>query len=285
MDGDQKISVAALYRFARWPGFGEHRASLRKVAVAHGVKGTLLLASEGINGTIAGPRHGLDAVLAAIRAIPEIGEVDVKFSAAREMPFARLKVRLKKEIVTMGVEGIDPLRAVGTYVAPQDWNALISDPDTLLIDTRNAYEVGIGTFEGAEDPGTHSFREFPRWVEERLASRAADSTPPKRVAMFCTGGIRCEKATALVKALGVDEVYHLKGGILKYLEEVPQATSLWRGACYVFDGRVAVGHGLAQSAYKLCHACGAPVLAGSAEDGGGYVEGGCAACRAASPSA
>lgn len=277
--------MAALYCFARWPGFSEQRVPLLEIASMHGVKGTLLLAGEGINGTIAGPHAGLDHVLAAIRAIPELGAVDVKFSAAREMPFRRLKVRLKKEIVTMGVEGIDPLRVVGTYVAPTDWNALISDPDTLLIDTRNSYEFAIGSFEGAEDPGTRSFREFPRWVEERLASGASDKTAPKRVAMFCTGGIRCEKATAFVKSLGVEEVYHLKGGILKYLEEVPEATSLWRGACYVFDGRVAVGHGLAQSAFKLCHSCGAPVAMASADQGGGYVEGGCAACRSATEAA
>lgn len=269
----QNISVAALYRFARWPDFAAFRAPLREVAAANGVQGTLLLAAEGINGTIAGSRSGLEEVLAAIRVVPGFADVDVKFSHTKTMPFGRLKVRLKREIVTMGVEGIDPLQSVGTYVAPSDWNALIADPDTVLIDTRNAYEVGIGTFAGAEDPGTRSFREFPGWMRTRLA---AGGMPPKRIAMFCTGGIRCEKATAYVKALGVEEVYHLQGGILRYLEEVPEAESLWRGACYVFDERVAVGHGLAQSPFKLCHACGAPVAAG---DGGGYVEGGCMACR------
>ena len=284
MDADQKITVAALYRFAPWPRFAEHRAALLDIATANGVKGTLLLAAEGINGTIAGARAGLDHVLDAIRAIPELGDTDVKFSTALEMPFGRLKVRLKKEIVTMGVEGIDPLRVVGTYVEPKDWNALISDPDTLLIDTRNAYEVGIGTFEGAVDPDTRSFREFPQWVEARLSRSGSSGVAPKRVAMFCTGGIRCEKATALVKSLGVEEVYHLKGGILKYLEVVPEAESLWRGDCYVFDERVAVGHGLAQSGYKLCHTCGAPIAVPSAEEGGGFVEGGCAACREASKS-
>lgn len=274
-DGDQNISVAALYRFAPWPDFAAFRDPLRALAEAHGVRGTLLLASEGINGTIAGPRAGLDSVLAAIRAVPGLSDVDVKFSGAGAMPFQRLKVRLKREIVTMGVAGIDPLAVVGTYVAPKDWNALIADPDTLLIDTRNSYEYGIGTFDGAEDPGTRSFREFPGWMRKRLAD---DGRPtPKRVAMFCTGGIRCEKATAFVKSLGIDEVYHLKGGILKYLEEVPVAESLWRGACYVFDERVAVEHGLAQGAFKLCHACGAPVAAIDG-DGGGYVEGGCPAC-------
>lgn len=282
MDADQKISVAALYRFARWPGFAAHRLPLHEVAAQAGVKGTLLLAAEGINGTIAGSRAGLEHVLAAIQDIPELGAVEVKFSRACEMPFGRLKVRIKKEIVTMGVAGIDPLRSVGTYVAPCDWNALIADPDTLLIDTRNAYEVGIGTFEGAENPSTRSFREFPDWMKQRLATAEAKGKTPKRVAMFCTGGIRCEKATAFVKALGVEEVYHLKGGILKYLEEVDEAQSLWRGACYVFDERVAVGHGLVQSAYKLCHICGAPVAGQNAEDGGGYVEGGCSACRGVS---
>lgn len=272
----ENISVAALYRFARWPDFARWQAPLRQVAETHGVRGTLLLADEGINGTIAGPRAGLDRVLAAIRAIPELGAPDVKFSTAREMPFGHLKVRLKREIVTMGVEGIDPLRSVGTYVSPRDWNALIADPATLVIDTRNAYEVGIGTFARAEDPGTRSFRQFPAWMRARLAD---ESRPrPQRVAMFCTGGIRCEKATAYVKSLGVEEVYHLEGGILKYLEEVPAEDSLWQGACYVFDERVALGHGLSQAAYKLCHACGAPVAASSAAQGGGYVEGGCPAC-------
>ncbi len=284
MDADQKISVAALYRFARWPGYADHCDTLYRAATAHGVKGTLLLAGEGINGTIAGSHAALEHVLNAIRAIPELGEVDVKFSTAHKMPFGRLKVRLKKEIVTMGVEGIDPLRSVGTYVEPQDWNALISDPDTLLIDTRNAYEIGIGTFEGAEDPRTRSFREFPQWMEARLSDGTAVGAAPKRIAMFCTGGIRCEKATAFVKSLGIEEVYHLKGGILKYLEEVPETESLWRGACYVFDERVAVGHGLLQSGYRLCHACGAPVEVVSA-DGGGYLEGMCAQCHAAHESA
>ena len=277
-DGCEKISVAALYRFARWADYESWRQPLRDVASAEGVRGTLLLAAEGINGTIAGPPAGIDAVVAAIRAVPAFGDLDVKYSSARAMPFERLKVRLKREIVTMGVEGIDPLQAVGRYVAPRDWNALISDPGTMLIDTRNAYEVGIGTFAGAEDPGTSSFREFPAWMKARLA----DGTQrPTRIAMFCTGGIRCEKATAYVRSLGIGEVYHLKGGILKYLEEVPEAESMWRGDCYVFDGRVAVGHGLKQAAYKLCHACGAPVAAERSEEGGGFVEGGCPACAAA----
>lgn len=262
MDVDQKISVAALYRFARWPGFADHRLQLLELAETAGVKGTLLLAAEGINGTIAGPREGLHRVLAAIRAIPELAGIDVKFSTARQMPFGRLKVRLKKEIVTMGVDGIDPLAVVGTYVAPKDWNALIADPDTLLIDTRNAYEYGIGTFEGAEDPGTRSFREFPAWVKQRLARQAG--AKPRRVAMFCTGGIRCEKSTAYLLAHGFKEVYHLEGGILKYLEEVPKDDSLWEGECFVFDERVALDHGVVAGSHRMCPACGHPVPADAA---------------------
>ena len=270
----ENISVAALYRFASLPDFERHQHTLHSCARAAGVKGTLLLASEGINGTIAGSHAGLAAVLDAIRAIPGLEDIDVKFSRARIMPFGRLKVRLKREIVTMGVEGIDPRRVVGTYVAPHEWNALIADPDTLLVDTRNAYEVGIGTFSGAEDPGTRSFREFPAWIEKRLS----EGRRPARIAMFCTGGIRCEKATAYVKSLGFEDVYHLQGGILNYLERVPEQESLWRGACYVFDERVAVGHGLGQSAFSLCHACGGPVAVGDGE-GGGFIGGLCASCR------
>lgn len=270
----ENISVAALYRFASLPEYECHQHTLYTCAREVGVKGTLLLASEGINGTIAGSYAGLCVVLDAIRAIPRLEDIDVKFSRARTMPFGRLKVRLKREIVTMGIEGIDPRRIVGTYVAPQDWNSLIADPGTLLVDTRNAYEVGIGTFSGAEDPGTRSFREFPAWIEKRLS----EGSRPARIAMFCTGGIRCEKASAYVKSLGFDDVYHLKGGILNYLEHVPEHVSLWRGACYVFDERVAVGHGLGQSAFKLCHACGGPVAVGDNE-GGGFIDGLCTSCR------
>lgn len=270
---DQNFSVAALYRFAPWPDHAAHRARLARVAQARGVKGTLLLAAEGINGTIAGPAEGIAEVVSAIRGIEGFGDVEVKYSTAREMPFGRLKVRLKREIVTMGVAGVDPLQLVGTYVAPRDWNDLIRDPGTLVIDTRNGYEVGIGTFEGAVDPGTRSFREFPRWIEERLGAGAR----PERIAMFCTGGIRCEKATAYVKALGFDAVYHLKGGILAYLEQVPATETAWQGACYVFDERVAVGHGLAQAPFRLCHGCGSPVEVAEGH-GGGYVDGCCAAC-------
>ena len=256
------ITVAALYKFADLPDFAAHRQPLQDLCERHRVKGTLLLAPEGINGTIAGTRDGIDPVIAYITGDMAMRDPELKESFAREQPFYRMKVRLKKEIVTMGVEGIDPNRAVGTYVAPQDWNALISDPDTIVIDTRNGYEVGIGTFEGAIDPGTDTFRAFPDWFAAR-----EDLTPAalsgKKVAMFCTGGIRCEKATAFVKQQGVDQVFHLKGGILKYLETVPEADSLWHGECFVFDQRVSVKHGLRLGSYDLCRACRVPL---SAED-------------------
>jgi UPF0176 protein len=217
--------------------------------------GTLLLAGEGINGTIAGPRAGIDAVLAHIRALPGCADLEWKESTAQTMPFGRMKVRLKREIVTMGVPGTDPRHLVGSYVAPEDWNALISAPDVAVIDTRNDYEVAIGSFRGAVDPGTTSFRDFPAWWEENRGR-----FHNKRIAMFCTGGIRCEKSTAFLKAQGVEEVYHLKGGILKYLEQVPEDQSLWQGGCFVFDERVAVGHGLETLPHELCRACRRPIL-------------------------
>ena len=247
-------TVAALYRFTRFADPAALKPALEQVARAGGVKGTLLLAGEGINGTIAGPRKGIDAVLAHIRALPGCADLEVKESLADEMPFLRLKVRLKREIVTMGVDGVDPVREVGTYVHPADWNALIARDDVAVIDTRNAYEVGIGSFTGAIDPGTQSFGDFPEWWRAN-AQRFAG----KAVAMFCTGGIRCEKATSFLKGQGVDEVYHLKGGILKYLEDVPEAESAWQGACFVFDGRVSVGHGLAPGGHVLCHGCRMPL--------------------------
>ena len=265
--------VAALYRFAPLGEFEHLREPLFDCAIGAGIKGTLLLADEGINGTIAGTAEGIARVLGFIRAVPALADADVKYSTAQSMPFGRMKVRLKREIVTMGVEGIDPLESVGRYVAPGDWNALISDPGTLVIDTRNAYEVGIGTFAGAVEPATRSFRQFPAWMEERLAH----GERPQRIAMFCTGGIRCEKATALVRKLGFDEVYHLKGGILSYLEQVPQSESLWRGECYVFDERVSVGHALSQGTHRLCHRCGNPVPAGDGQ-GGGYADEGACGC-------
>ena len=247
--------VAALYHFTRFRDPDALRAPLRAVCEAGGVRGSLLVAREGINGTIAGPRAGIDAVLAHIRALPGCADLDWKESTASEPPFARMKVRLKREIVSMGVPGIDPKAAVGHYVRPADWNALISAPDVAVIDTRNDYEVAIGTFEGAENPGTSRFRDFPAWWQankERFHN--------KRIAMFCTGGIRCEKSTNYLIEDGVEAVYHLKGGILKYLEDVPEEESLWRGDCFVFDERVSVGHGLREGPHLLCRACRRPLL-------------------------
>ncbi|WP_417597447.1 rhodanese-related sulfurtransferase [Novosphingobium aquae] len=276
---NQPVRVAALYRFAPLDDFASHKAPLEALCRANGVRGTLLLAHEGINGTIAGPDKGIAEVVAHIRALPGCEGLDVKYSAAPTMPFHRMKVRLKREIVTMGQPGIDPLAVVGTYVEPQDWNALISDPGTILIDTRNDYEVAIGTFSGAIDPETPTFRDFPEWFREHRGELLGDGPPPK-VAMFCTGGIRCEKSTAFLKAEGVGEVFHLKGGILKYLETVPEAESLWQGECFVFDQRVAVGHGLSQGTHALCHACRRPVTVAD-QASPLYEEGvSCPACHA-----
>ncbi|THF57910.1 oxygen-dependent tRNA uridine(34) hydroxylase TrhO [Ollibium composti] len=246
--------VAALYRFARLDGHEALRAPLAAFCCARGIKGTLLLASEGINGTVAGSAQAICELVAHLQALPGLDGLDVKYSHATDMPFHRMKVRLKREIVTMGVEGIDPAMSAGTYVEPSEWNALISDPDTVVIDTRNAYEVSLGSFRGALDPQTASFRQFPGWVDVHRANLEG-----RKVAMFCTGGIRCEKATAYVKALGIDEVFHLKGGILKYLEAVPQAESLWQGECFVFDERVSVSHGLEEGEAELCRACRRPL--------------------------
>lgn len=254
LSDDPGVLVAALYHFAAVAHFKELRAPLQSLCEENGVRGTLLLAHEGINGTIAGPDAGIAAVLAFLRARPEFAGLEHKQSRAGEMPFLRMKVRLKKEIVTMGVADIDPTRSVGTYVAPADWNALIADPDTIVVDTRNDYETAIGMFRGALDPKTKTFREFPGWVR----ANAGLHNKPK-IAMYCTGGIRCEKATAFMKAEGFDEVYHLKGGILKYLEEVPAEESLWDGACFVFDERVSVTHGLAEGGHRLCRACRHPL--------------------------
>ena len=246
--------VAAFYRFVSLPDFEDLREPLRAVAEAAGVKGSILLAAEGINGTIAGPEAGVRTVLAHLRADPRLAELEAKESWAEDMPFRRLKVRLKREIVTLGVPGIDPNQEVGTYVDPEAWNDLIRQPDVVLIDARNDYEVAIGTFEGAINPETASFRELPDWLEEQ--DELADKP---RVAMFCTGGIRCEKSTALLKARGFEEVYHLNGGILKYLETIPEEDSRWQGECYVFDERVSVKHGLVPGSYRLCRACGDPI--------------------------
>lgn len=243
-----------MYRFVDLPHYEEIRQPLLDQMNTLDVKGTLLLASEGINGTVSGTSAAIESLLTWLRSIPEFSDIDYKLSFDEEQPFYRTKVKLKKEIVTMGVEGIDPKRVVGTYVKPKDWNALINDPEVLLIDTRNDYEYEIGTFEGAVNPNTESFREFPKYVDDHL-----DPEKHKKVAMFCTGGIRCEKSTAFLKEKGFDEVYHLEGGILKYLEEVPKSETTWKGDCFVFDNRVAVNHDLEKSAYDQCHACRLPI--------------------------
>jgi len=248
------IVVCALYKFVSLDNYESMRQPLFDFMQEHGIRGTLLLAGEGINGTVAGSRAAIDALLAHLKNDPRLRDLDSKESYDETNPFYRTKVRLKKEIVTLGVPGIDPLRSAGTYVAPKDWNRLIRDPETVLIDTRNDYEVGIGTFRNAVNPQTDSFREFPEYVEKNL-----DPAKHKQVAMFCTGGIRCEKSTAYLKELGFEKVYHLKGGILKYLEEVPPEESLWDGECFVFDNRVSVRHGLEKGDYDQCHACRMPI--------------------------
>ena len=250
------ITVAALYRFASFSDPAALRSALLDSCKANGIKGTILLATEGVNGTIAGSSEGVAAIIAHIRALPGCANLDVKYSHAAEMPFFRMKVMVKKEIVTLGLPGINPNVQAGDYVAPADWNALIADPDTLVIDTRNDYEVGIGSFKGAIDPKTETFRDFPAWFREH---RDALTVGKKKVAMFCTGGIRCEKSTAFLRGEGIDEVYHLEGGILRYLETVPPEESLWEGECFVFDQRVSVGHGLALGTHGRCHACRDPL--------------------------
>lgn len=250
--------IAALYRFARLVDCERLRGPLERLCSEQGIKGTLLIAPEGVNGTIAGSRSGIDGVLAHIRAWPGCADLEVKFSGAAKTPFHRLKVRLKREIVTMGQPDINPAADAGTYVDPQDWNELVDDPDTIVIDTRNDYEVEVGSFAGAIDPKTSTFRDFPEWfVRER--KRLLGTGKPARVAMFCTGGIRCEKASAFLKREGIEEVYHLRGGILAYLKAVPEEASRWRGECFVFDQRVAVDHGLAEGTYEQCFACRRPI--------------------------
>ncbi|MEH6530720.1 MAG: rhodanese-related sulfurtransferase [Photobacterium frigidiphilum] len=246
--------VCALYKFVALEDFESIRQPLTDVMEKNKICGTLLLASEGINGTVASTREGIDALLAWFKQDQRLTDVVYKESFDENQPFNRTKVKLKKEIVTMGVEGIDPRHVVGTYVKPKDWNALIADPDVFVVDTRNDYEIEIGTFKHAVNPETESFREFPEYVEKNL-----DPEKHKKVAMFCTGGIRCEKSTAYLKEQGFDEVYHLEGGILKYLEEVPEKESLWEGECYVFDGRVAVDHQLEKGQYSVCNACRLPI--------------------------
>ena len=249
-----QVVVCALYKFVSLPHFESIQKPLLAVMEESGIKGTLLLANEGINGTVAGSQAAIDSLLVWLKLQPGLDSIVHKLSFDEQMPFYRTKVKLKKEIVTMGVEGVDPLKVVGTYVKPRDWNKLISDPDVLLVDTRNEYEIQIGTFKNAVDPKTDTFREFPAYVKDNL-----DPAKHKKVAMFCTGGIRCEKSTAYLKEQGFDEVYHLEGGVLKYLEEVKQEESLWEGECFVFDNRVAVNHKLEKGQYDQCNACRMPI--------------------------
>ena len=248
------VVVAALYKFVHLDDYRDLREPLLQFCRQSGISGTLLLAEEGINGTVAGTRQGIDGLLAYLRSDARLANLSHKESLDETSPFYRMKVKLKREIVTMGVEGIDPRAAVGTYVEPKDWNALIADPTVVLVDTRNDYEVELGTFRGAINPETRSFREFPGYVEANL-----DPARQRKVAMFCTGGIRCEKSTAYMKQLGFEEVYHLKGGILQYLADVPREESMWQGECFVFDNRVSVDHDLQAGRYDLCHGCREPV--------------------------
>lgn len=249
-----KIVISALYHFVILEDFEKLRQPLLDLMLKNNIKGTLLLAREGINGTVAGSQTAIDRLLAWLRADSRLADIRQKVSYDDEMPFYRTRVKLKKEIVTMGVEGIDPTHVVGTYVKAEHWNALISDPDVTLIDTRNDYEVGIGTFQNALSPNTKTFRQFPDFVKQNM-----NPDKHKKVAMFCTGGIRCEKSTAYLKEQGFDEVYHLQGGILKYLETVPESESLWQGECFVFDNRVSVTHALEKGRYDQCHACRLPL--------------------------
>ena len=246
--------VTALYKFVTLPKPAIYRDGLLEVCKANKVMGTILLAQEGINGTIAGSKDGIEAVLTWLQKHEPFAELDYKDSWAHDAPFYRMKVRIKREIVTLGVDGLDPSKQAGTYVKPEDWNDLIAQDDVIVVDTRNNYEVAIGTFKGAENPETTSFRELPQWVEDKLQAK-----PDTKIAMFCTGGIRCEKSTALLRTHGYDNVFHLKGGILKYLEHVPEEQSLWEGECFVFDQRVSVKHGLEPGDYDMCHGCRMPI--------------------------
>ena len=249
-----RIVVAAFYHFVSLDNYADLRQPLLNQMLKNNIKGSLLLAREGINGTVAGTQPSIDRLFAWIRTDSRLQNIRCKFSYDEEMPFYRSRVKLKKEIVTMGIEDIDPNRSVGTHVKPSDWNALISDPEITLVDTRNTYESAIGSFKNATKANTESFREFPQYVREKL-----DPITHRKIAMFCTGGIRCEKSTAYLKQLGFDEVYHLQGGILKYLEEVPESESLWQGECFVFDNRVSVDHALEKGSYDQCHACRLPI--------------------------
>ena len=250
----QTTAVAALYRFVRLDDYESMREPLLNFCTERGVKGTLLLANEGVNGTISGGKTAIAYVLSYLRSDERLTDLDCKFSYHEERPFLRMKVKLKREIVTMGLAGVDPNQSVGRYASPEEWNELVDDPECLVIDTRNDYEVEIGSFRGAINPGTKSFRDFPAWVDENL-----DPQKHKKVAMFCTGGIRCEKSTSLLVSKGFDDVWHLKGGILNYLEQTPEASTRWEGECFVFDSRVAVNHQLEKGQYDQCFACRFPL--------------------------
>ncbi len=275
-ESENTIVVVALYHFATLENFRDMQEPLRQRCEAFGIRGTLLLAEEGINGTISGSRAGVDGILQYIRADARLAALEHKESFSDRHPFRRMKVKLKKEIVTLGVPGVDPNKIVGTYVEPEDWNALISDPEVLVIDTRNDYEVAIGTFRHAIDPETKSFREFPDYIRQHF-----NPGQHRKVAMFCTGGIRCEKASSFMRTEGFPEVFHLKGGILKYLEKVKPEDSLWEGECFVFDHRVGVTHGLGEGDVEMCFGCGHPVKPEECEQPG-YEHGvSCPHCIAA----
>ena len=254
VERSQTTAVAALYRFVRLDDYESMREPLLNFCTERGVKGTLLLAHEGVNGTISGGKTAIADVLSYLRSDERLTDLDCKFSYHEERPFLRMKVKLKREIVTMGLAGVDPNQSVGRYASPEEWNELVDDPECLVIDTRNDYEVEIGSFRGAINPGTKSFRDFPAWVDENL-----DPQKHKKVAMFCTGGIRCEKSTSLLVSKGFDDVWHLKGGILNYLEQTPEASTRWEGECFVFDSRVAVNHQLEKGQYDQCFACRFPL--------------------------
>jgi UPF0176 protein len=265
MERAMSYSIAALYRFATFEDPAAIAATLRTLCAHLNTCGTLIVAGEGINGTVAGSEAAIAALVAHIRTLPGCADLDVKYALSDEAPFARMKVKVKAEIVTLGAGDLDPANQAGTYLDPAQWNTLIADPDTVIIDTRNAYEVSVGTFENAIDPGTRAFRDFPGWFDA-FAEKLREQGRQPRIAMFCTGGIRCEKSTALVRARGFDDVFHLRGGILRYLEEVPQSESRWQGDCYVFDERVAVGHGLEPGDYITCRSCGLPYIRDSVHD-------------------
>ena len=260
-----RFLTAAFYKFVELADFEDRKEPLLALCEQYNVKGTILLAREGINSTIAGAPHDVHAVLAYLRNDPLLADLQHKESYAETAPFYRMKVRLKREIVTMGVPGIDPTHIVGTYVKPEDWNALIANPDVVVVDTRNDYEVAIGTFKGAIDPHIRTFSELPAWAAQAEQLRVNANGKKPKVAMFCTGGIRCEKSTAYLRAQGYDEVFHLEGGILKYLETVPAEKSQWEGTCFVFDERVSVDHGLTPGTHKLCRGCRMPLEDGALE--------------------